>query len=71
MQGRLPIENKDIPILQMTIHLLVHSPLGNKRPGGISAGTLGNREKRVCKRLSLVPAEFVLQKIVGDPDQLE
>jgi len=71
MQGRLPVENKDIPILQMTIHLLVHSPLGNERPGVISAGTLGNCEKRVGERLSLVPAEFVLQKAVGDPDKPE
>lgn len=60
MQGRLPIKNKDIPVLQMTIHLLVHGPLGNERPGSISAGTLGNREKRVGERLSLVPAELVL-----------
>jgi hypothetical protein len=64
VQGRLPIENKKIPVLQMTIHLLVHGTLGNERPGGISAGTLRNREKCVGERLSLVPAEFILQKIL-------
>ena len=71
VQGRLPIKDKNIPILQMTIHLLVHRSLRNECPGSVSAGTFGNCEKCVCECLSLIPAEFILQKIVGDFDQLE
>jgi methyl coenzyme M reductase alpha subunit len=39
----LSIENKEVPVLQMAIHLLVRGTLGKERPGGISAGTLRNR----------------------------
>ena len=62
MQGRLPIENKKIPVLQMTIHLLIHGSLRDERPRGISAGTLGNCEKCVGECLSLIPTEFILKK---------
>jgi hypothetical protein len=69
VQGRLSVENQDIPVLQMAIHLLVHGTLGEKRSGDTSTGTLRNREKCVGNRLSLIPAGFILQKIVGDFDR--
>jgi len=62
VQGRLSIENKKIPILQMTIHLLVHGSLGNERPGDTPTNTLGNRKKCVSEGLPLIPAEVILQK---------
>jgi len=68
VQGRLPVENESVSVLQMTIHLLVHGSLGYERPRGTATGTLRNREKCVCKRLSLIPAEFILQKTVCDSD---
>ena len=66
VQGRLPIENKDIPVLQMAVYLLVHGSLGKERPRGATARTLRDREKRAGNRLPLIPTEFILQKFVGD-----
>lgn len=71
VQGRLSIENKDIPVLQVTIHLLIYGSLGKERSRRTTTSTLGNREKCVGDCFPLIPTKFILQKFIGDLDQLE
>ena len=71
VQGRLSIENKDIPVLQVTMHLLVYGSFRKERSRRTTTGTLGNREKCVGDCFPLIPTEFILQKVIGDLDRLE